>query len=220
MKIESIILRPSGTQVTFSVPAPGRDVTYLFTGPVEGPHVCEVEDEADIARLLAVPQYREYRDPLTPEEAALVRAQAEAAAEAQRKIDAAADADRLAAEAEADRLEQERIARTEAAALALLENRATIAEAEAIAAGRAPVPDPVAPTEAERNPLNLPDEATAAAEALRKAEDDRLRAEQAERGAALDSLDMDQARARYLEKFGKRAHPAMKLDKIIQALGV
>ena len=56
--------------------------------------------------------------------------------------------------------------------------------------------------------------------ALRKAEDGRLRAEQAERGAALDSLDMDQARARYHEKFGKRAHPAMKLDKIIQALGV
>lgn len=47
MLIESIIQRPKGTKVTLSA-------TYHFLPNAEGKHVAEVENEADIAALLAI----------------------------------------------------------------------------------------------------------------------------------------------------------------------
>ncbi|OQC35748.1 MAG: hypothetical protein BWX64_02330 [Acidobacteria bacterium ADurb.Bin051] len=55
MLIQSIIVRqPDGTRV----PMPNRsggETLYHFTGPKDGPHVCDVTDDDHIARFLSIP---------------------------------------------------------------------------------------------------------------------------------------------------------------------
>lgn len=60
MLIESIIVRRNGgTAITME--SRGERRIYHFRGPIEGPHVCNVEDEDDCRTLLAVPSaYRPF----------------------------------------------------------------------------------------------------------------------------------------------------------------
>lgn len=57
MKIESIIRRKTGSTVTL-----GKK-TYRFAAGEDGRHICEVEDEAHIDRLLSIKEAFREADP-------------------------------------------------------------------------------------------------------------------------------------------------------------
>lgn len=163
MKIESILLRKGGSVVSLPVTSE-VSITYKFIGPEDGPHVCEVENEDHIERLLAIPEgFKPYREPLTPEELAAEHARLQR--EEAERIEAGRKAQEEAAKAEAERLAREEAERERLQKLSqmVLENRISAAEAELVRAGVKPMPEepkePVTPsnepTEAQKAQMKL-----------------------------------------------------------------
>lgn len=218
MLIECILRRENGVVVTFPIAA-GMVATYHFKGPFpDGPQVAEVMDPEDIGRLLAITEgYRVYQPPMSPEEAAAAREKAIEADKIAQEAAAAAQAKRLADEAEAEAREIKRIENLEAAAHALLTNKATIEEARTIAAGEAPAP---AEPEAPSNPSNALTETQAAAQAHDAAQVASLKAEAEARDHTLDDMTDAELRDAFTAKFNRTAHPHMKRESLIEKLGL
>lgn len=234
MKIECISQPPRKGGTTVSLPIAGtasRERTYHFRNPEidtpglsaerikqladEGPHVCEVVDEAHIAILLGVTEaFREWRAPLTPEEEAAeiarIRAEEEAAAAAAAEAKAKADAEEQA-RIDAEIAYNERVA---SAARALRDNQITAAEAEVARAG---VPAVLAGPEEPSNPENAVDPLRAIQIAKFEADGaaDRARAEAVRAAGAVSLAEL---RERYKTTFQRNPSPKWTAEDLIAKL--